>query len=190
MNTQSRTPSGSTSKTSARAGTLVINTWTTAVVPTIARNVRLARMLWKPLVSGVSDRQLISFHTWKNTYTAKKMLTCRVVNPNFGLTDPSPANQRPYSIPASSAIITTMKKTAVERIVFIIAGVRMFSSLRLGGRFITPARGGSEHSAIEANVSMMTLIHNSCRTVKGGRTPKNGPRKAIVRALTLMVNWN
>ena len=35
----------------------------------------------------------------------------------------------------------------------------MFSSRRLGGRRITPGRGGSEHRAIDANVSMMTLIH-------------------------------
>ncbi len=66
----------------------------------------------------------------------------------------------------------------------------MFSSRRFGGRRITPSRGGSEQSAIDANVSMMTLIHSSCSTVNGGLTPKNGPRKAMVRALTLIVNWN
>ena len=38
---------------------------------------------------------------------------------------------------------------------------------------------------------MMTLIHSSCSTVNGGLTPNsNGPRKAIVRALTLIVSWN
>ena len=71
-----------------------------------------------------------------------------------------------------------------------IGRVRMFSSRRLGGRCISPGRGGSEHRAIDANVSMMTLIHSSCRTVNGGLTPKNGPRKAMVRALTLIVSWN
>ena len=38
------------------------------------------------------------------------------------------------------------------------------------------------HSAIAANVSMMTLIHSSCSTVNGGLTPRNGPRNAIVSA--------
>jgi hypothetical protein len=66
----------------------------------------------------------------------------------------------------------------------------MFSSLRFGGIRIRPDRGGSEHSAIAANVSMITLIHKSCSTVNGGRTPKNGPKNAIVSALTLIVSWN
>ena len=33
-----------------------------------------------PLVSGVSERQLIWFHTWKKTYTEKNKLTCNKVN--------------------------------------------------------------------------------------------------------------
>ena len=45
-------------------------------------------------------------------------------------------------------------------------------------------------SAIDANVSMITLIHRSCKIVNGGRMLKNGPRSAIARALTLIVNWN
>src|SRR5258708_3964879 len=108
------------------------------------------------------------------------MLTCRVVSPNFGLGFSPPANQPQYSIPASSPIITTMKNAAVDTIVVIIAGVRIFSSLRLGGRLITPARGGSEHSAIDANVSMITLIHNSSTTVNEHPIPQNTPRNPTI----------
>src|SRR4051812_10456098 len=87
--------------------------------------------------------------------------------------------------------MVTTKNTAVLRIVVFIAGVRISSSFFLGGKLITPSRGGSEHNAIEANVSMITLIHSSCSTVNGALTPKsNGPRKAMVNALTLMVSWN
>src|SRR5262245_1670133 len=83
-----------------------------------------------------------------------------------------------------------MKNAAVEKIVPNIGRVRMLSSRRLGGSRISPGRGGSEQSAIAANVSMMTLIHKSCKIVNGGFTPKKGPRNAIARALTLMVSWN
>ena len=64
--------------------------------------------------------------------------------------------------------MTTTKNAAVPKIVTSIGRVRMFSSRRLGGRRITPSRGGSEQSAIDAKVSMMTLIHSSCSTVNGG----------------------
>src|SRR5262245_36802968 len=90
------------------------------------------------------------------------------------------ANQPTNFIPASSAIITTTKNAAVLKMVTSIGLVRMFSSLRLGGNNITPSRGGSEHSAIDANVSMITLIQSNCSTVKGGSMLKNGPRKAMV----------
>jgi hypothetical protein len=36
----------------------------------------------------------------------------------------------------------------------------------------------------------MTLIQSNCSTVKGGLTPRNGPRNAINNADTLMVSWN
>ena len=55
----------------------------------------------------------------------------------------------------------------------------------------TPGRGGSEHKAIDANVSMITLIQSNCNTVNGALTLKNRiPRNVIARALTLIVNWN
>ena len=76
-----------------------------------------------------------------------------------------------------------MKKPAVERIVRCMSRVKMLSSLRFGLRSMRPGRGGSEQSAIDANVSMMTLIHKSCRIVNGGFTPKKGPRNAIAKAL-------
>ncbi len=45
----------------------MISACTTATVPAIARNVRLRNRPLKPLMSGVSERALIWFHTWKNT---------------------------------------------------------------------------------------------------------------------------
>ena len=43
--------------------------------PTTPRNTGLRCSRRKPLTSGTSDRQLISFHTWKKMYAVKKMLT-------------------------------------------------------------------------------------------------------------------
>src|SRR5581483_5337765 len=67
ISSQSTQPSGSTLKTAARKGTLTISTCTRATVPAIARNVGLPSKPCRPLIWGTSDRQLIWFHTWKNT---------------------------------------------------------------------------------------------------------------------------
>ena len=48
-------------------GTLMISTCTTATVPAIVRKVGLFKRPRKPLFSGVRERQLIWFHTWKKT---------------------------------------------------------------------------------------------------------------------------
>src|SRR5205823_7578043 len=90
----------------------------------------------------------------------------------------------------SSAIITTTKNAAVVKMVVSIGLVTILSSRRFGFIFISPSRGGSEQSAIDANVSMITLIHSNMSTVNGGLIPRNGPRNAMVRALTLIVSWN
>src|SRR5207253_1991150 len=118
------------------------------------------------------------------------MLTWRTVNSGNASDFVVPPNQPKFSIPINKVSITTTKNPAVVKIVLTIAGVRMFSSFFLGGTRMTLSRGGSLHRAIDANVSMMTLIHNNCNTVNGGFTPKNGPRNAITSALTLIVNWN
>src|SRR5262245_56210417 len=57
--------SGSTLNTSPPNVTIAI--WPIATAPAITMNVGFSRMRSKPLMSGVSDRQLIWFHTWKNT---------------------------------------------------------------------------------------------------------------------------
>ena len=70
----------------------------------------------------------------------------------------------------SSPSITTTKNAAVMKMVPTIAGVTMLSSRLLGGSRIRPGRGGSLHRAMEAKVSMMTLIQSSCSTVNGAST--------------------
>ena len=69
----------------------------------------------------------------------------------------------------------------------------MLSSRLLGlaGAKSAVSRAGSEQRAIDANVSMITLIHSNCSTVNGALTPNSmGPRNATARALTLIVSWN
>ena len=67
MHSQSINESGSTLKIRPRPGTLMISACTTATVPAIVRNVGLFCMPLNPLASGVRERQLIWFHTWKKT---------------------------------------------------------------------------------------------------------------------------
>src|SRR5262249_4400582 len=73
ITSQSIGPRGSTLNTAASHGMLVSRICTTAVVPAIIRNVGLPSKLDRPLTFGSRERALIWFHTWKNTYTAKKM---------------------------------------------------------------------------------------------------------------------
>src|SRR5262245_27594157 len=103
--------------------------------------------------------------------------------------EPAGVPNIPYFIETSSANMTTTKNPAVTKMVFTNGGLRMFSSRRFGFCFMTPGRGGSEHNAIDANVSMITLIHKSCSTVNGALTLNNKmPRNVIARALTLIVS--
>jgi len=51
-------------------------------------------------------------------------------------------------------------------------------------------RAGSPPKAKAARVSITKLTHNNWMSVKGKSNPIKGPRKAIVVAATLIVDWN
>src|SRR5579871_1904515 len=67
MQSQSKGDNGSTRKILPTKGTLMMMACTIATVPAINRNVGLFWMPLRPLDSGVRERQLIWFHTWKKT---------------------------------------------------------------------------------------------------------------------------
>src|SRR6185436_894641 len=106
--TQSVTARGATLNTLPPKVT--ISTCPTTVTEAITRNCGFSNSRCSPDSCGESDRQLIWFHTWKNTYTVKNSVTCRSVSsgnsPDRG---PSPANHPACSMPTSSPIITTTK---------------------------------------------------------------------------------
>ena len=172
MHSQSSHPSGSTLKTAARNGTLTISTCTTATVPAMARNVAVAEQAaeaahlrrQRPAVDLVPhleehvDREENAHLTdvqsgesqslWTRSAAARTSRQCSM----------------PTAAPASPPRRTPPCRRSCR------ASPASGCSRRVALRRQThhPVRGGSEHRAIDANVSMMTLIHSSCSTVNGG----------------------
>ena len=66
----------------------------------------------------------------------------------------------------------------------------MINALRLrGGSLITASDGGSDASAIAANVSIMRFIQSIWVTVSGVSVPINAPQSTSIHAVTFTVSW-
>ena len=91
-----------------------------------------------------------------------------------------------------TSIVSNMATNArlVKRRCFAMRGVMMKSEVFRGFSFITLRDGGSEASAIAANVSIMRLTQSICVTVSGSVVPITAPTSTTARATKFMVSWN
>jgi len=100
---------------------------------------------------------------------------------------PVPARNPPNFIATSRAQHDDDKKLAVMKIVPDIAGVKIFRRASWAGRS-SRRRGRLEHNAIDAKVSMMTLIHNSCMHVNGFHAEQQNSRNVDRQRTDVDVN--